>query len=151
MLSQQEQNNFLASLLPDDPEPGKIVTFPEGQTAGGSTVLSVYDHQDTLIGAASEITPVPNVSGMYMLSRLSSCRALNEKYPIRVITRQFHYNSVIFIQYFGWIGYSFNDKSLTLFDKKYKILALTKTGPEEPSDFFLYEKVCLTNMEETHK
>jgi hypothetical protein len=151
MFPLQEHNALLETLLPEDPEPGKVVTFPEGHTVGGSSIISIYNKTGRLIGSASQLAPIPNVSRMYELSRLSACEAVAEKNEIRIIARQFNYNSVIFIQYFGWIGYGFEKNSIVLSDKKYKVIAAIKTGPEEPSGFYLYEKVCLTSTEETRK
>lgn len=148
MFPLQEHNALLETLLPEDPEPGKVISFPTGHTVGGTSIISIYNHAGRLIGSASQLAPIANVSRMYELSRLSTCEAVAEKNEIRIIARQFNYNSVIFIQYFGWIGHGCEKIPIVLSDKKYRVIAAIKTGPEEPSDFYLYEKVCLTIMEE---
>lgn len=148
MLPLHEKSSVVEQLLPEDPEDRQVFELPEGQLVGGATVVSVYKH-GKLVGSLSSLYPIVNVSRKYSGTRLSASTSIQEKDVVRIVGRQYSYNSVIFIQYFGWLGYKATGEPVVVSDKFYKVLAITPAGPEEePSDFHLYEKVCLEALEE---
>jgi len=146
MLPLQERSNILENLLPDDPKDRQIVEYPEGQIVGASTVLSVYK-SNKHIGALTSLYPITNVSRKYSATRLASNTAIKEKDIIRICAQQFAFNSVIFVQFFGWMGYKVIGEPQTISDKFYKVLATIPIGPKTAANFFLYEKVCLESLE----
>ena len=146
MLPLQERTNLLESMLPDDPEDRQVVEYPEGQVVGASIVISVYK-QDKRIGAASSVYPIVNVTRKHTANRLSSNVPIAEKDVIRIVAQQFTFNSVIFIQYFGWIGYKVIGEPLITSDKFYRVITAIPVGPKDNAEFHLYEKVCLESLE----
>jgi hypothetical protein len=120
--------------------------MPEGQVLGASHVISIMKVAD-LIGDALQFTPVPNVSGKSLLSRATTCTPLRKGMRVRILAQRFSFKSAIFIQYFGWMGHDVIDNIIVITDKMYKIEYALRVGP--PSEkFFIYEKVCLTTVEE---
>lgn len=146
MLPINTRHSVISSLVPDNPKPGQVFTMPEGQVLGASHVISIMKAND-LIGDALQFTPVPNVSGKGLLSRATTCVPLRKGMRVRILAQQFSFKSAIFIQYFGWMGHDVIDTISVLADKMYKIEYALRVGP--PSEkFFIYEKVCLTTVEE---
>lgn len=147
MLPLQDRNVILSTLLPDDPKPEQIVEMPKGQTVGGSNVINLYIKNE-LVGSATQLMPIQNVSGKYELIRASLKKEIRKGDRLKVVGRQYIFNSVIFIEYFGWIGYGIINKPQVLLDKTFKVLAAIPIGPKSDG-FILYEKICLeTAMEE---
>jgi len=137
----QDRNALFQHLLPADPEPDQVVNMPEGQVIGGANVINIY--MDTkLIGSATQLSAVPNVSGKYDLTRVSSKRVIKLRDTLQVVGRQFVFNSVIFVEYFGWVGKDTVGEPQILSDKLYTVLAALPIGPNTEG-FQLYEKVCL--------
>jgi hypothetical protein len=146
MLPINTRHSVISSLVPDNPKPGQVFTMPEGQILGASHVISIMKVAD-LIGDALQFTPVPNVSGKSLLSRATTCTPLRKGMRVRILAQQFSFKSAIFIQYFGWMGHDVIDNIIVITDKMYKIEYALRVGP--PSEkFFIYEKVCLTTVEE---
>jgi len=145
MLPLHEKAVMLENLLPEDPEDGVIVEAPKGQTLGGSTVISVY-MKNKPIGSIASLIPIVNVSRKYTANRLSSNIPIKKGDIIRITGRQYSFDTVIFVQYFGWIGYKASKEPVVASDKFYRVLAAIPVGPEEP-DCLLYEKVCLEALE----
>jgi hypothetical protein len=140
------RNNVVASLVPDNPKPGQIFTMPEGQVLGASHIISLFRGGE-IIGDAFQLAPIQNVTGKTLLTRVTTNYLLKKGIRVRVKVQQFSYKSAIFIQFFGWIGHDIIDKVDVITDKEYKVEHAMRVGP--PSDkFFIYEKVCLTNVEE---
>jgi hypothetical protein len=120
--------------------------MPAGQVLGASHVISLLKNTD-VIGDAMQLAPVVNVTGKSVMSRVTSCVPLRKGMRIRVLAQQFSFKSAIFIQYFGWMGHDVIDNIVVITDKMYKIEYALRVGP--PSEkFFVYEKVCLTTVEE---
>jgi hypothetical protein len=146
MLPVNSRHTVINSLVPDNPKPGQVVTMPEGQVLGASHVISLLKNTD-VIGDAMQIAPVVNVTGKSVMSRVTTCVPLRKGMRIRVLAQQFSFKSAIFIQYFGWMGHDVIDNVVVITDKIYKIEYALRVGP--PSEkFFVYEKVCLTTVEE---
>lgn len=146
-----ERATLIQNQLPDDPEDRQIVEFPEGHPVGAATVISIYK-KNKLVGTTTTLSPIPNVSKKYATSRLSAVTPIREGDVLRIVGYQYAFNSVIFIQYFGWVGHQTTGEPTILSDKFYRVLAATPVGPEDKnSDFRLYEKVCLTVLEEKNE
>lgn len=146
MLPVNTRHTVIESLIPSDPKPGQVFTMPEGQVLGASHVISIMKN-DNLLGDAMQLAPISNVTGKNQLSRVTTCTPLRKGMRIRVLAQQFSFKSAIFIQYFGWIGHDVIDTVTLISDKMYKIEYALRVGP--PSEnFFIYEKVCLTTVEE---
>lgn len=143
----QDRTAIMSPMLPEDPEPGCVHTLPEGQIAGGANVLSVFrweidSKSGKLIGSTNNLVPVSNVTGKYYTERLSSSQELKKNDVIRIVARQFNFNQITFVEYFGWIGSGVTSIPTTLSDKIYRVLTAIPIGPNTPN-FWLYEKVCL--------
>lgn len=138
---QGDRTAIIQTLLPDDPEPGQEVIFPDGQTVGGANVINI-SKAGKLLGALNQLSPIPNVSGKYEASRLTSKRKLKKGDVIRIQGWQHNYNAIQFVESFGWIGSQTMGNPISLIDKHMKILALFPIGANTPG-FYLYEKVCL--------
>ncbi len=146
MLPMNSRHTIISSLVPDNPKPGQIITMPEGQVLGASHVISLMKETD-LIGDAFQLAPVHNVSGKSILSRVTTRVPLRRGMRVRVLAQQFSFKSAIFIQYFGWMGHETIDTISVISDRMYKIDYALRVGPDSDK-FFIYEKVCLTTVEE---
>jgi hypothetical protein len=140
------RHNIISSLVPDNPKSGQVFNMPEGQVLGASHVISLMKNGE-LIGDATQLAPIPNVTGKSVLSRVTTNFPLKKGIRIRVLAQQFSYKSAIFIQYFGWMGHDIIDSIGVITDKEYKVEYALRVGPTSDK-FFIYEKVCLTNVEE---
>jgi hypothetical protein len=149
MLPINTRHNVIASLVPDNPKNGEIFVMPEGQVLGASHVISLVKNGE-LVGDASQLAPVPNVAGKSLLSKVTARLSLQKGVRIRVLAQQFSYKSAIFIQFFGWMGRDLIDKTIVISDKEYRVDYALRVGPDSDK-FFIYEKVCLTNVEEKTK
>ena len=138
---QGDRTAMMQTLLPDDPEPGQELVLPEGQTVGGANVINVHK-AGKLLGALNQLAPIPNVSGKYEASRLTSKLKLKKGDVIRIQGWQHNYNAIQFVESFGWIGSQTTGEPISLIDKHMRILALFPIGANTPG-FYLYEKVCL--------
>lgn len=127
--------------LPEDPEPGQVIDLPKGQSIGGAVVLNLYFKRE-LVGSASRMIPIPNVTRMYRAERVTSSVELPRNALVRVQALQFSFVQVTFFQYFGWIGTKTAKKQTVLSDKYYKVLAALPVGPAS-ENFRLYEQLCL--------
>jgi hypothetical protein len=146
MLPLNMRHNVIGSLVPDNPKPGQVYTMPEGQVLGASHVISLMK-ENILIGDALQFSPIPNISGKSILSRTTTWVPLRKGMRIKILAQQFSFKSAIFVQYYGWMGHEVLDNTNILADRMYKIEYALRVGP--PSDkFFIYEKVCLTTVEE---
>jgi len=133
---------MLDATLPTDPEANEVYCVPEGQVAGASYVLHIKkDGED--VGTAEQLERVVNVSGKATLSRTSSSQAIEKGTLIETAFKRYDYKSVIFVEYFGWIGYDCYEKVETMERNKWKVLAVLTVGPQSPGKYF-YEKLCLT-------
>lgn len=140
------RHNVVSSLVPDNPKPGQIFTMPEGQVLGISHVISILRGGE-LVGDANQLTAVHNVTLKSVLTKVTTCIPLKKGVRIQVLAKQFSFKSAIFIQYFGWMGHDIIDSGDVIADKTYKVEYALRVGPESDK-FFIYEKVCLTNVEE---
>lgn len=146
MLPLQDKNILLANLLPENPEPKQVVEFPKGQYVGGSNVIAIYKN-NKLIGATTQLTPIQNVSGKYALERTTTNIWLIENDTIQIVGKQYIFNSVIFIDGFGWCGHDCLPEPQTLMDKTYRVLYAKPVG-QTAEDFYLYDRVCLEVLTE---
>lgn len=139
----QEKAAIIQAALPEHPEPGEVFRLEEGtgHMLGGASVISVYQGP-RLLGSATRIVPITNVSGKYFLERASSKVKLKRRDVIRVVMQQFTFEEIIFIEYFGWCGHKTSEQAHVAFDKHLKVLDVVSVGPQT-SGFSLYEKVCL--------
>lgn len=149
MLPINTRHNVISSLVPDNPKNGDVFVMPEGQVLGASHVISLMKNGE-LVGDASQLAPVPNVSGKSLLSKVTTILSLQRGVRIRILAQQFSYKSAIFIQYFGWLGQDIIDNIRVISDKEYRVEYALRVGPNSDK-FFIYEKVCLTNVEEKTK
>ena len=136
-----ERTAVIQTMLPEDPEDGFEFTIPEGHTLGGANVISVWKG-GKLLGATSRVAPIPNASGKYDASRLTSRIRLKSGDILRIIGLQHNYISIQFVEGFGWIGKQTNKKPNTLMDKYMRVLHTFPIGEDCPG-FYLYERVCL--------
>lgn len=145
MIPLQERNSLLNALLPAEPESGEIVTMPDGQIAGAAHALHLYKG-DTLIGTASSFAVIPNVSRRSSLTRAITSVPIKKDDLIRIRYVQYNFSSVIFIEYFGWIGHE-QVEYQTTHDRVYKVLHVLPLGPRTIKSN-LYERVCLEAQEQ---
>ena len=147
MLPLHEKAVMINNQLPDDPTDKQVVEFPEGQVVGGATVISVY-LKDKLVGSLSSLYPIVNVTRKYSADRLASNTLIKEGDVLRIVGRQYSFNTVIFVQYFGWIGCKPAGEPQVTSDKLYRVIAAIPVGPDDSPDCYLYERVCLDALEE---
>lgn len=141
----QERVAILTALLPEDPEPNQVVVMPEGQIAGAANVLYLYK-DSALLGSASSFTPVGNVAKKGSLTRATTTTPIKRGDILRVEYVQLNFQSVMFVQYFGWMGHDIASKQ-TLNNKTYRVLHVLPLG-KPTANFNLYERVCLEHVEE---
>lgn len=146
MLPLQDNNVVLTNLLPADPEPDQIVKLPKGQYAGGSNIIYLYKH-DKLIGATAQLTSIQNISGKYEIARTTTTTKLNKNDIIRITGKQYIFDSVIFVNGFGWSGYDYLPEPQILLDKTYRVLHAKSVG-QTAENFYLYDKICLETLTE---
>jgi len=150
MIPLQDKNALLVNLLPENPKPGQVIEVPKGQISAGQMSLT-FIAAIKLIGTTTQLMPIQNVSGKYEIARTTTNTKLSKNDVIRVVGRQYIFNSVIFVDYFGWLGYGHSDEPQILSDKTYKILHVMPIGPTT-KDCYLYEKICLeTIMEDANE
>lgn len=143
------RHNVVSSFVPENPKPGQIFTMPEGQVLGASHVISLMK-EARLIGDALQLSPVINVTGKSILTRVTTSVPLRKGTRLRALAQQYSFKSAIFVQYFGWMGHEITDAVIVISDRMYRVEHALRVGP--PSDnFFIYEKVCLTALEEKEK
>jgi hypothetical protein len=145
MLPIGNRHGIIDSLVPNNPKPGQIYTMPDGQVLGASHVISLMK-ESLLIGDSLQFTPIPNVTGKNVLTRTTTCIPLKKGMRVKILVQQFSFKSAIFIQYFGWMGHETIDPTIIL-DKLFRIEHVLRVGPNSDK-FFIYEKVCLTTVEE---
>jgi hypothetical protein len=144
----QERVSLLTALLPEDPEPNQVIVMPEGQLAGASNVIYLYSGE-TLIGTSSSFVPISNVSRKGALSRAVTTKKIKRGNTLRVEYVQLNYRSVMFVQFFGWIGHDIESQQL-LSSKTYKVLHVLPLN-DKVEGFNLYEQICLDGNEEKKK
>jgi len=135
--------------LPEDPSPGTRVAVPKTKPVGGTTTISLFLHSK-LIGVASQLRPVPNVSRAYIAERVMCNQTININTLIR-IRGLFHvYTGLTFIQNLGWCGTETAEEPQVLSDKFYKVKACTLVGPHTDT-CVLYEQLSLQSIEPKEK
>jgi hypothetical protein len=132
---------MLEATLPEDPKDKETYTVPEGQIAGASYVLHLKKDGEE-IGTAEQLDRVANVSGKATLSRTSSFQELKKGDTLETVFKRYDYKSVIFVDYFGWMGYECYKKVETMECNMWKVLAVLTVGPQSQGKYF-YEKLCL--------
>lgn len=136
----------LDALLPPDPEPGEVFIMPEGQVGGASTMNFIYAG-GVCIGHTSQYARVANVSACSFLGRTVTSRPLVRDLPIRILSEQFTFKSLVFVEFFGWLVHEYNPKPQVLLDAKFRVLhAIPMRKPD--SDLYTYDRVCLEKYKE---
>lgn len=146
MLPLTTRHSLINSLMPDNPKPGEEFSLPDKQVLGASILVSVYIVDD-LIGDAVQLAAVPNVSGKALLSRVTTRIPLRRGMRIRVVSQQFSFDSIVFVQHFGWLGCHALPEATQHSSTRYRIEHVLRVGPDTDK-FYIYEKVCLTQIEE---
>lgn len=136
-----ERTAVIQTMLPEDPEDGAEFILPAGQTIGGANVINIWKG-GKLLGATSRIAPIPNASGKYDASRVTSRIRLKKGDLLRIRGWQHNYVSIQFVEGFGWIGKKTTGEPTILMDKHMKVLHNFGIGADTPG-FYLYERVCL--------
>ena len=134
-------NEAMLPYLPDDPLPGQIIEIPEGVDGGAATHITVYQ-KDTCIGEAQQLIKIENVSRKWQLGRTHTAVPLLPETLLRVRAVTKHYASLIFVEYFGWVGHAYKKEETTLSDRTYEILH-TATYMSVQDGPNVYELVCL--------
>ena len=131
-------------VLPNDPDPGEVYTAPEGQEVGASYVLTIL-LDGKHIGHTSQISRVPNVSKRSHLNRTITTSSLEKGDTIEVVFTRYAYKSVIFVEYFGWIGHEVGSTEIQMRQK----FSVVEARPLlEDATQYIYEKVCLKALKE---
>ncbi len=138
---QGDRSAIIQTMLPDDPEPGHEFVLPEGQTIGGANVINIWKG-GKLLGAITQVSPIPNVSGKYDAVRVTSRLKLRVGDLVRIRGWQHNFTAIKFVEGHGWIGCQTTGKPSPLMDKHMKILEVFPIGDSTPG-FYLYERVCL--------
>ncbi len=136
-----ERTAVIQTMLPEDPEHEFEFVLPKGHTIGGANVINIWKG-GKLLGATSSVSPIPNASGKYDASRLTSRVRIKAGDVLRIRGWQYNYISIQFIEGFGWIGKQTNGEPNNLMDKNVRVLAAFQIGDDTPG-FYLYERVCL--------
>jgi len=136
----------LDALLPPDPDPGEIFEMPEGQVGGASTMNFIYAGGNC-VGHTAQFARVANVSGCSFLGRTVTSHPLVRGMQVRVLSEQFTFKSLMFVEYFGWLVHTYNPKPQVLLDAKFKVLhAIPMRKPD--STLYTYDRVCLEKYKE---
>lgn len=144
MTPQQQRDAMLNALLPVEPEPDQVIEMPEGQSAGSAHAIFIYKGED-LIGSASSFAPVENVSKKGMLTRATTNTPVVKDDVLRVTYSQYEFTSVIFVDYFGWLGNDFYN-AVTVYNRYFKVVHVFPIGEKSPN-CNLYERICLQTIE----
>jgi hypothetical protein len=128
--------------LPEDPLPGQLVQIPDSVDGGSAVHITILNDQGVLIGESQQLFKVENVSLKWQLGRTVTTVPLRPETCIRVHAERRKYKSLMFVEYFGWVGSQYRDDAEVLSDRTYYILhaapyANSKNGPN------IYELVCL--------
>jgi hypothetical protein len=142
----QSNTAVIQALLPQDPDNGDVYTVPNGGTVGGSTVIYLYSHKTgELLGTATQLMPIANVSKKYSLTRPSTKRKITKGDLIRVTAKIYPYKSLMFIDGFGWVGKDHDEEAHVLEDFVYQVDLIVSIGVQG-SGYYLYEQLCLTRL-----
>jgi len=145
MLPTQSRTAMMEATLPADPEPNQVYEVPAGQIAGASYVLHVYKN-GVLVGGAEMLTRVQNVSGKSYLSRMWSKTKIKEGDRLEILFTRYLIKSVIFVEFFGWIGHEYYPETQIEDKFLFDVVAILSVGPSTESAY-LYERVCLTKAQ----
>jgi len=138
----EEMNGY----LPEDPLPGQVVEVPDGVDGGSATHIILYDGK-TVIGESQQIIKVENVSRKWQLGRTHTAFPLLPESQVRVRAFTKHYASLIFVEYYGWIGHKYRKEETLLSDRVYEIVH-TATYFSVQDGPHIYELVCLHATDE---
>lgn len=149
MLPVRTRCTTLEDDLPQDPLPDQIFELPDSQVGGTSYVLHVLK-KGAHIGTAEQLELIPNVSGKGMLSRAWALKPWKKGDVIEVLFVRYDYKSLIFREYFGWMGHECYDQHVVEEQHRWRIISLLKVGPQQP-DLHFYEKICMEKIRENTK
>jgi hypothetical protein len=142
----QSNSALIQALLPQDPDNGDVYVVPNGGTVGGSTVIYLHNHKTgELLGTATQLMPIANVSKKYSITRPSSKRKIAKGDLLRITAAIYPYTSLVFIDGFGWVGKDHGEKGHVLEDFTYQVDLAIPIGTQGVG-YYLYEQLCLTRL-----
>lgn len=128
--------------LPADPEDGDIYTPPNPDLSLGATLVITLHQRDNVIGSASTLAPVMNISKKYTLTRVSVIKPLVKYEIVRVIATQYYFKQLKYADSWGWYGISDEISKQIIRDNTFKIVRAVPLGVNNPS-YNIYESLHL--------
>lgn len=144
-------NEVMNQYLPEDPLPGQVVKVPDGVDGGHATHITLYQETE-IVGESHQLIKVENVSRKWQLGRTVTSIPLKPETRIQVRAVTKYYASLMFVEYFGWIGHKYRDNETVHSDRLCEVIDTAIYFSVKDTKYpHIYEVVCLSAIDEGEK
>jgi len=129
--------------LPKIPKPYQVVTVPEDIDAGSAVYINIYNLTGKHLGVAQTLKRMPNTCDCWQLLRVDTSALLCEGDRYCIAALEYRFTSVVFVEYFGWVGHDKESTPKQLIELTAKLIYANHECVVSSEDIVSYDVLCL--------